>query len=69
MRNKTSLLQVLVRYLHFLARTISVALESLSVKHAADPEIAKARLSLFMTARHVLASGLVLLGIEPLSRV
>ncbi len=59
---------VLAGYLLELARALHVGYRSLRVKDEAD-EIAKARLLLFTVVKNVLASGLRILGIEPLERM
>ncbi|XP_008940068.1 PREDICTED: probable arginine--tRNA ligase, mitochondrial, partial [Merops nubicus] len=58
----------IVSYLLTLSHLAAVAHKSLPVKGSA-PELAQARLRLFQAARSVLASGMRLLGITPVTRM
>nr|XP_047935776.1 probable arginine--tRNA ligase, mitochondrial isoform X1 [Anser cygnoides]XP_047935778.1 probable arginine--tRNA ligase, mitochondrial isoform X1 [Anser cygnoides]XP_047935779.1 probable arginine--tRNA ligase, mitochondrial isoform X1 [Anser cygnoides]XP_047935780.1 probable arginine--tRNA ligase, mitochondrial isoform X1 [Anser cygnoides] len=58
----------IVSYLLTLCHLAAVAHKTLPVKGSA-PELAQARLSLFRAARSVLASGMKLLGITPVTRM
>ncbi|CAL4061320.1 unnamed protein product, partial [Meganyctiphanes norvegica] len=59
---------VLVNYLFKLSNTINAAFKKLPVKTAPE-EIAAARLSLLLAARHTLAAGMKILGLQPLSQM
>jgi len=59
----------LVKYLYQLCNTTSRAMKLLPVKTAADPDLAAARLKLFAASRKILADGLSVLGITPLTRM
>lgn len=58
----------IVQYLFHLSHAISSANTQLRVKDV-QPDLAKARMSLFWAAKTTLANGMKLLGIQPLIRM
>ncbi|KAA0202026.1 hypothetical protein HAZT_HAZT009609 [Hyalella azteca] len=59
---------ILVSYLFKLSHSINKALYKLKVRDA-PRDVAEARLALFVAARHTLAAGLTLLGLQPLDKM
>ncbi|KAK4314775.1 hypothetical protein Pmani_013976 [Petrolisthes manimaculis] len=59
---------VLVAYLFTLCGSVNKALKQLPVK-SAPREVGEARLAMFVAARHTLAAGLNILGVQPLEEM
>lgn len=59
----------IVHYLLQTSKCISIALEKLWVQGQPDPAVVLARLALYRSARQVLCSGLMILGLKPLERM
>lgn len=59
----------LVSYMLRLVGCVGSAVSELNVKNEPDQQIALNRLLLFVAARNVIAEGMELLGMKPLSRI